>query len=250
MNSKRWLVIGVILLLAIITEACSKENTYALQSPDQSIELTFETTNGSLNYQISWNGHQAVKNSELSIFPNTKVKITDTKVSSADTTWNPVWGQFSEIQDAYNELEISLDYEGIPATLYVRAYDGGSAFRFVINSLPEAAEPSFYIEYGLSATDEIYMPAGEGMPKGPIVLSDLAQMDSIPYRWHVPLVIETGQNDYISLLESDLVSAPGFSIIDFEYDKKRKNSFRKINLLPKKKTDYTLALIAFGRKYR
>ncbi|CAM4222229.1 glycoside hydrolase family 97 protein [Zobellia nedashkovskayae] len=221
MHNRKRLVIGVILLLVIITEACSKTNTYVLKSPDQSIELTIDNTDGALNYGMSMNGQQLVQNSELSIFPNTKVNITDTKVSSVDNTWNPVWGQFSEIQDTYNELEISLDYEGAPATLYIRAYDGGSAFRFVINELPVAAKPAFYIEYGLSSSDEVYMPAGESMPKGPIVLNDLAQMDSIQYRWQVPLVIESNQSKYISLLESDLVSAPGFSVIDFEFDKEK-----------------------------
>ncbi|CAM4397704.1 glycoside hydrolase family 97 protein [Zobellia nedashkovskayae] len=221
MHSRKRLVIGVILLLAIITEACSKTNTYVLKSPDQSIELTIDNTDGALNYGMSMNGQQLVQNSELSIFPNTKVKITNTKVSSVDNTWNPVWGQFSEIQDTYNELEVSLDYEGGPATLYIRAYDGGSAFRFVINELIVDAAPAFYIEYGLSVSDEVYMPAGESMPKGPIVLNDLAQMDSIPYRWQVPLVIESKQSKYISLLESDLVSAPGFSVIDFVYDKEK-----------------------------
>ncbi|CAZ96581.1 glycoside hydrolase family 97 protein [Zobellia galactanivorans] len=222
MKNKKWLIIGWIFFVASLSKACKvPSHTYILKSPDQSIELTLAHTDGILSYSIFQNGQQTLENSALSIFPNTKVKVTDTKITSFSNTWSPVWGQFSKIQDTYNELEVSLDYEGVPATLYIRAYDGGSAFRFMTDKYPIAKKPAFYMEYGLSASDKIYMPAGESMPIGPIVLSDLERMDSIPYRWKVPLVIETDQSKYISLLESDLVSAPGFSVIDFEYDKKK-----------------------------
>ncbi|SIS83076.1 alpha-glucosidase [Zobellia uliginosa] len=162
MKNKKWLIRGWILFVTSLTKACKKStHTFILKSPDQSIALTLANTDGLLSYSIFRNGQQRLKNSALSIFPNTKVKVMETKVTSLTDTLTPVWGQFSKIQDTYNELGASLDYEGVPATLYIRAYDGGSTFRFVTDDFPIAKKPAFFIEYGLSATDKTYMPAGE-----------------------------------------------------------------------------------------
>lgn len=199
----------------------ASEKNLLISSPDKALQIQLRENEGKLAYSIMWNGQSTISNSLLSILPDQKVSVIETHMEEKKGSWNPVWGQFSEIVDHYNELQVALDYEGVPATLYVRAYNGGSAFRFVVNDLPETAEPAFFIEYGLSHTDKVYMPAGEGMPKGPIVIGDLAQMDSIPYRWMMPLVVETDQNHFMSLLESDLVSAPGFSVIDFDFDRNK-----------------------------
>ena len=213
-----------LIILSVVLIGCSNvtEKELLVSSPDKAIRIQLFENGGILSYSINRNGKNLILSSELSILPRQMVSVVNTNIKEEKNSWNPVWGQFSEITDHYNELQLSLDYEGVPATLYVRAYDGGSAFRFVIDDLPTEIKPAFFIEYGLSNTDEIYMPAGESMPKGPIFITDLAEMDSIPYRWQVPLVIETNQNQFISLLESDLVSAPGFSVIDFEYDGERK----------------------------
>ena len=39
----------------------------------------------------------------------TGFKIRDTRISSFDETWRPVWGEESEIRNHYNELEVTLD---------------------------------------------------------------------------------------------------------------------------------------------
>ncbi len=212
-----------LLLFVSVSLNCNKTKVdLTLSAPNGNIEVHLVEDKGTLTYSIHKNGKATISSTMLSILPGKKVAITTSTIKEKEKTWRPVWGQFSEITDHYNELQLSLDYEGVPATLFVRAYDGGFAFRFQIDNVPENVEPSFLIEYGLADEDMLYMPAGESMPKGPIVFGDLAQMDSIPYHWQVPLVVETGQGQFMSLLESDLVSSPGFTVINFDYDQERK----------------------------
>lgn len=39
----------------------------------------------------------------------TGFKIKDTRTSTFDEVWRPVWGEESEIRNHYNELEVTLD---------------------------------------------------------------------------------------------------------------------------------------------
>lgn len=225
----RTYIVRRLLLFALVCAwACASSKTAdSVTSPDGALSVGVSVVDGNLSYQVVYKGKEIIGGSNLSILPGTKVALTGSTIRTSNTEWEPVWGQFDTITDHYNELVLSLQYDGVPATLYVRAYDGGTAFRYEVDGLPPDARPAFFIEYGLSAKDEVYMPAGEGMPKGPIVLGDLAEKDSLPYKWQVPLLVETDQGPFVSLLESDLVSAPGFSVIGFDFDKAKKKLFSK-----------------------
>ncbi|SHJ61925.1 alpha-glucosidase [Pseudozobellia thermophila] len=215
------MVRAVVLFCLVFACACVPSKTVdPVTSPDGALSVAVDIVDGELAYEVLYKGKQVIAPSGLSLFPGAKVVVAGTKVRTSKTEWEPLWGQFDKITDHYNELVLSLKYDGVAANLYVRAYDGGAAFRYEVDELPSDAQPAYFIEYGLSQNDEVYMPAGEGMPKGPIVLGDLAQMDSVPDPWQMPLVVETAQGPFVALLESDLVSAPGFSVIDFDFDTK------------------------------
>ena len=53
--------------------------------------------------------------SDLEIFPGSEVRILNSSEMEHESTWKPVWGQFSSIRDHYNELV--LDLESIEAYL-------------------------------------------------------------------------------------------------------------------------------------
>lgn len=209
-----WLF-GVLLTLS----GCATSQESAVSSPDGKVRINLAEEGPGLSYQLNWNGQEVIAASELSIFPERQAKVMDVSITEVNEKWNPVWGQFSEVVNHYKELTISLDYEGIPATLYVRAYDKGVAFRFEVAAVPEKSKPSFFMEYGLSQADQFFMPAGEREPIGPIKVGSLSKMDSVELAWKMPLVIETYQQQFMSFLESDLVSAPGFGVIKFGFDK-------------------------------
>ncbi|NNG08757.1 MAG: alpha-glucosidase, partial [Arenibacter sp.] len=200
---------------------CSKPKQLEITSPNGLVKIVLDNQGEILKYNLFDNDTVLVLDSEISILQGLEVKITETKTKQVNETWKPVWGQFSEIIDQYNELEVSLDYEGIPAKLFIRTYNNGLAFRFTILEVPEITKPSFFMEYGLTHTSKLYSPAFEKEPIGPIEIGALAKMDTIKYAFKMPLLVENAQHKFLSLLESDLISAPGFDLIEFKFDTDR-----------------------------
>ncbi len=103
-------------------------------------KISLRTFKG-LNYD-----QRVISHSEISILKGQNVKIKDTQINQVNKNWNPVWGQFSEINNHYNEIKITLNYSGFLATLYVRSYNHGIAFRFTIQEVPAHHSPSFFME--------------------------------------------------------------------------------------------------------
>lgn len=200
--------------MALLLAACAeREYTLSVTSSDDSIKMVFSDTAGVLEYRLIWQGEQFVGPSKLSIFPDAVVKITKTDLISKDTTWNPVWGQHSSIRDRYNELQLSLDMEGVNGKLLARVYDQGVAFRFVLNEGVKPAEAVFACTYTLPGESNFYTPAGENEPLGPVNfdgLTDFMQAESRKNRKiSVPLLVEASDQSYLALLESDLYAANG-----------------------------------------
>ncbi|WP_158973901.1 glycoside hydrolase family 97 N-terminal domain-containing protein [Cellulophaga sp. L1A9] len=213
----------IVFTIGIITTlfACTKPKQLEITSPNGFVKIELDNTEGKLKYNLYDYNKGVILNSEISLLQNLKVDVLESNTKQINETWNPVWGQFSEIQNHYSELEVLLNYEGTLVTLLVRTYNNGVAFRFKSDEILSDAKPVFFIEFGLEDTDSLYAPAGEGEPIGPLSIGALKKMDSIKYRFNMPLVVEREQKKYLSLLESDLVSAPGFKLIDFKFDKEK-----------------------------
>ncbi|WP_372757418.1 glycoside hydrolase family 97 catalytic domain-containing protein [Mariniflexile sp.] len=202
---------------------CSNKKQFEITSPNGQVKIVLDHKEGHLYYSLIDKNIDAISNSEVSILKDLEVEVLETKTNQVNETWKPVWGQFSEIKNEYNELQVSLSYEGTPVKLFVRTYDDGVAFRFKISGITERIKPSFYMEYGLGETSSLYSPAGEGEPVGPVEIGTLRSMDSINYRFKMPLLIETKENKFMTLMESDLVSVPGFDVMNLSFDKSSGN---------------------------
>ena len=83
-------------------------------------DLTFSTSQ-------SEKGLQFDKNSLLNNFT-----VTDTKTSTFDETWTPVWGEEDHIRNHYNELAITLDQKSTDRHMVIRfrLFDDGLGFRY------------------------------------------------------------------------------------------------------------------------
>lgn len=213
-------LIVIINVICLVFSSCNS-NTVEITSPNGLVKIVLDNNEGNLNYNLYDNNIGIILNSQISILQELKVNVLDTKIKQVNETWNPVWGQFSAIEDHYNELEVSLDYEGTAVTFLVRTYNDGVAFRFKANEISAYSKPSFFIEYDLPNTSNLYSPAGEAEPIGPLSIDALSIVDSIKHKFKMPLVVEREGNKFLSLLESDLVSASGFNVIDFKFDKKK-----------------------------
>lgn len=59
-------------------------------------------------------------------------KIRNTRISSTDETWRPVWGEESVIRNHYNELEVTLDQPENDRYIIIRfrLFNDGLGFRY------------------------------------------------------------------------------------------------------------------------
>ncbi|XMO85387.1 glycoside hydrolase family 97 catalytic domain-containing protein [Algibacter sp. AS12] len=209
-----------IVYVGLFIYACSSENN-ALQvnSPTGKISVVVNEEKDAISYSLLLEGKELISSSQISILSSeSKQKIISSNINSENSNWQPVWGQFSEIKNQYNELVLDLDIEGIQAQLYIRVFNEGFGFRYTLEGYTEGTESHFYSEYNLNINDVLYCPAGEGAPLGPIAFKELSSMDKEP-KLVMPIVVENSENKFLSILESDLYSAPEFGVIKFNFKK-------------------------------
>ena len=212
-------VFSFLLLILFFTNACTKEEKLKqIESPDASINIVLEEVEGNLVYKLYRQEKLIVDASVISILPNVSTKIINTEIKKVDENWKPVWGQFSEIKNQYNELVLDVLLEKVKAKLYVRAFNNGVGFRYELEGFNEDTEAIFYCEYNLNSTNKLYSPNGENPPLGPISIDKLSKVKKQP-KLKTPLVVKNSNNSYVSILESDLYVAPEFGTIKFKFNK-------------------------------
>lgn len=119
-----------------------------VKSPDGNVALTFTLSdNGRPTYEMTYKGRAVVKPSRLGLElakdrhaskgkDETDLmdgfKITDTRVSSFDETWKPVWGETATIRNHYNELEVDLNQPSSDRNIIIRfrVYNDGMGLRY------------------------------------------------------------------------------------------------------------------------
>ena len=119
-----------------------------MKSPDGNVALTFTLSdNGRPTYEMTYKGRAVVKPSHLGLElakdrhaskgkDETDLmdgfKITDTRVSSFDETWKPVWGETATIRNHYNELEVDLNQPSSDRNIIIRfrVYNDGMGLRY------------------------------------------------------------------------------------------------------------------------
>ncbi|WP_343329206.1 glycoside hydrolase family 97 protein [Polaribacter staleyi] len=216
-KSKRT-IFSFLLVIIFLTNACVKEDKLKqVKSPDASVHIKLEEVEGSLVYQLFKQEQLIVDTSVISILPNVSAKIVNAEIKKVDESWKPVWGQFSKIKNEYNELVLDILLADVKAKLYVRVFNKGVGFRYEIEGFKEGSEATFYCEYNLSNTNELFSPNGENPPLGPISIESLTKVKKQP-RLLTPLVVKNSEDSYVSLLESDLYIAPQFGTIKFKFN--------------------------------
>lgn len=174
-----------------------------ISSPDGMVSASFDVKDGALLYSVSKDGKSMVSPSKVEIFAGAKMAVTGQTIKKNDSTWKPVWGQFSTIRDHHNELTLNLTADGTPVTLLCRVFDDGLGIRFVLSEESKGQQIAFVSEYRVSAGDNHYTHGGEAGVKGPFALA--AQK-----KYSLPLVSLWDDGAAVALLESDLYSCLGF----------------------------------------
>jgi len=194
--------------------SCQKPlDNVKITSPDGNLSIGLELIDNKLNYRVHSGNLESIGISKLEILPNASVTILKASESENDDSWSPVWGQQSSIRNNFKELQLDLNIDGVGGKLLARAYNEGVAFRFVLDEGQKPAEAIFKCEYALADGSIYYTPAGESEPLGPVDykgLTDyLQENNSKKRKISVPLVVESPNQSYMALLESDLYAAKG-----------------------------------------
>lgn len=210
----------VLLVLVYGLMSCTGvQEDFHLESPDGKIDLNISLIEGKLQYQINWDEVVVLDSSSLEIFPDSEVLILNSSVKEHESTWNPVWGQFSSIHDHYKELELEIESNQVKGKLLARAYNDGVAFRFVLDEGPKTGEATLACSYALPDGSAFYVPYGETEPKGPLSLADLHELEITKTNkgrqrhLEIPVLVETPDHRFVALLESDLYAAEGFQVM-------------------------------------
>ena len=115
-----------LLVLVVILNACNNQNNdFSIDSSNGKLKVEINNEKGKVTYALFKDGKELIHQSEISILPNVKAEITSSYLSSENNTWKPVWGQFSEIKNQYNELVLDVLLESVKAKLYVRIFNHG-----------------------------------------------------------------------------------------------------------------------------
>ncbi len=210
--------IAIILCCAGCSAGCHHElSSFYVNSPSEELSVRMDQQDGKILYTVLWKGNTLIHPSQLSIFPGVAAEITDVGQHTENSIWKPVWGQFSEINNYYNELVLDVQYGQVKTQLFVRVFDQGLGFQYALEGQEEGKKATFQIEYQLDPSDSLYTSVNEHEPIGPIPLDGL-KSTAPKSGLLIPLVVEKSGKPYLSILESDLISTPGFGVMRLAMD--------------------------------
>nr|WP_294907876.1 glycoside hydrolase family 97 protein [uncultured Lacibacter sp.] len=126
--------IAALLFLCVYTFA------QELRSPNGNLILQFNVTStGAPQYQLAYKNKAVIKPSTLGLeLKNDKKSllndfaIASTQTATFDETWQPVWGEVSNIRNNYNELAVTLQQKETNRQLLIRfrLFNDGLGFRY------------------------------------------------------------------------------------------------------------------------
>ena len=111
------ILITILIIFAIGGQNISGqiEAKKALKSPDNQLELSFEVVDGVPQYALYHNGEPVILPSKMGFILEWRDDLAhafvlkDTKYSTFDETWEPVWGEEARIRNHYNEMLVTLE---------------------------------------------------------------------------------------------------------------------------------------------
>lgn len=109
-----------------------------LTSPSGALTLNVDVdSDGVPFYTLDYKGKKIVKDSRLGLKADETAfadgfRIVSTDTVSTDRTWEPVWGEYSQVRDHFNELAVNLIAENPDRafTIRFRLFDDGVGFRY------------------------------------------------------------------------------------------------------------------------
>ena len=203
-----------VVLIAVLLFSCNKNELVFLKSPDKKIQLNFGINELSeIFYSVEFEDSVIIRPSLLGFQIEEEsdfgknLKIISVSEMEVNQTWNPVYGERSEVKDFYNQAQFHLKETVSPEREFkvtFRIYNEGVAFSYTF--LTQHGKDSVIIqkeltEFNLNKNYNCWV-------------SDRAQseyrkqtINSIEKPAERPLIIEAGENS-LALGEAKLIDFP------------------------------------------
>lgn len=246
----------------------AQTRTETLLSPDGNLEMTFSLSeDGIPNYALSYSDRKVIKPSPLGYTlrgdaskknPETYMHVSydtvdmgsgfvfvDAVKSEFDETWEPVWGEESQIRNHYNELAVTLskkDFKGkagkdAQMVIRFRLYDDGLGFRY---EFPAQDNLKYFVimdeltQFRMTGDHTAWWIAGDydtqeynyaqtrlseiraTLPK--MIFNNASQHVVGPTAVQTSLQMKTDDGLYINIHEAALVNYPAMTLILNEDD--------------------------------
>ncbi|MDV3859414.1 alpha-glucosidase [Elizabethkingia anophelis] len=212
-----------------------------LESPDKNLILKFSLNEkGEAYYELKYKNKDVVKNSKLGFLINSQTpfaegfKITNTQLSSSDTSWNPVLGEQKTIRDNHNEMLVSLQQTktGYQLNIRFRLFNDGLGFRY---EFPDQKDLRHFrideelTEFNLARNDKsFWIPADYDTNEFQITTSRISEISSLIDKARdeplaakapsknlavqTPLMLKSDNGLYINIHEAALVDYPAMHL--------------------------------------
>lgn len=212
-----------------------------LDSPDGNLKLTFGlSAEKTPVYSLQYKDKDVVKESKMgfilkpSLDFSKNFSVVDTEFSESESTWNPVLGQYREIEDKHKEMLVELKQEktGWLLNIRFRLFDDGLGFRYefpVQNNLRHFTLVEELTEFCLSGDHKAFwIPADYDTNEFPISTSKLSEVAGLIDKVReeplaakaptpclavqTPLMLKSDDGLYINIHEAALVNYPAMCL--------------------------------------
>lgn len=126
-----------LILLFAINLSLFSQNHFVLSSPTQLLKADVDIEQNRAMINLSTASSALIKVSTLDFDLSKDIiegdwEVVDQAYNTSNQTWNPIYGEKSEINDIYNELILTLSSKGNEkqVDLIIRLYDEGLAFKY------------------------------------------------------------------------------------------------------------------------
>lgn len=201
----------ILLIIAALFFSCTQKQTVSVQSPDENIKLHFEVNDSSqIVYSVDYNDKNVIIPSKLGFqfsednFFGEDLEIVSTEKTQIDNTWEPVYGEQTEIRNHYNQLTVHLQKTTSPSREFemtFRVYNEGVAFNYTF--LNQDDKESITVEkelteFNLPANYDAWVANRAQAEYRKITINDIEEPAERP------LVIETDDN-FLAIGETKLI---------------------------------------------
>lgn len=232
-------LLSVILFVLILHDVRAQQTESVVLNK---VKLSFLLdSDGSPTYTLSFSGKPVIKPSRMGFKLDKDSGFykdffwLGSEKSSADDSWQPVWGEVSHIHDHYEQLIVHLQEKGAPhhrLDIIFRVFEDGLGFRYVF---PRASGLGYFVvkdemtQFALAGDHKTFwIPGDYDTNEYPYTTSRISEIDNkelvekstdiavrvAPDRYAVqtPLMMKSADGLYINIHEAGLINYPAMQL--------------------------------------